>query len=888
MAATPNADFVSKLAHALFRRPAPTYAGAGSMAGSTGSAHRSGSADPVRWTRARDLFHAALELAPDARDAFLESACGSDQPLREEVSSLLVSDDQAGTFIEQPASALLTAAAGRTFAPRLEPGTLVGRFEILEFLGAGGISEVYRARDSRLGRTVALKFVTDPEDREAGSRLLVEAQHASILNHPNICAVHEAESDHDLPFIVLELVEGPTLAHVLNERRPSIREAVQWAKEIAAALDHAHRVGVIHRDLKSANVALSPTGSVKVLDFGLSRRLTPTDASVQSPAAILSHASVAGTLTHIAPEVLKGAPVDHRVDLWALGVMLYRLTTGRLPFERATPFETADAILDSEPDPLPPSVPIELRQVIERCLAKDPALRFGTAAEVRTSLEAVRLERGTPWRVGMRAVFAALAIAIAIVGWLGWQTSKVPVPGRPMLAVLPFDNSTGDTAQTFFADGVTEELIAALGRIDGVRVIAAGTSMRYRNAARPMRDMARTDGADRLLEGSVARVGEHISLSARVVEASTGRVLWSERYQQNARDVMALHAMIARAVARAVQVEIGADDARHFAAVRAVAPDVYEAYLKGRFYWNQRTADSLRTAIRHFETAIALDPTYAPAYASLADCYNLLGTVMVAGGSPREWRPKAMEAAIKALQIDGELGEAHATLGYVRHYDWQWTEAETSFRRAIALNPNYAQGRIWYANFLCSLGRFDEAVEEAQVARDLDPLSLIVSTNVGWVFFRARRYDEAIAEYTRGLALDHTYLQAHMRLADAYLAVGRFADAISEGETVARLANRSPAEVMMMERNKLLAGRPNEFERRLDELIASAANGYSSPATIANAYFAVGRNDEGFLWLERAYRERSNNMAYLGVEPVYDGVRDDLRFKAMLRGIGLP
>ena len=278
------------------------------MAGSTDSAHLSGSADPIRWTRARDLFHAALELAPDDRDAFLESACGSDRQMREEVSSLLVSDVQAGTFIEQPASTLLTAAPGHTFAPRLEPGALVGRFEILEFLGAGGISEVYRARDSRLGRTVALKFVTDPNDREAGSRLLVEAQHASILNHPNICAVHEAENDHDPPFIVLELVEGPTLADVLNERRPSLREAVQWAKEIAAALDHAHRCGVIHRDLKSANVALSPTGAVKVLDFGLSRRLTETDASVQSPAAILSNASVAGTLTHIAPEVLKGSP----------------------------------------------------------------------------------------------------------------------------------------------------------------------------------------------------------------------------------------------------------------------------------------------------------------------------------------------------------------------------------------------------------------------------------------------------------------------------------------------------------------------------------------------------------------------------------------------------
>ncbi|MEO7135708.1 MAG: protein kinase [Vicinamibacterales bacterium] len=860
------------------------------MADSLGSAPSPpGSADPVRWTRARDLFHAALQLAPEDRAAFLESACGNDQRLRAEVSSLLASDEQAGAFIEQPASTLLADSAARPFAPRIAPGAVVGRFEILEFLGAGGTNEVYRARDSRLGRTVALKFVTDPADREAGSRLLAEAQHVSILNHPNICGVHEAENDDELPFIVLELVEGPTLSDLLNERRPSTREVVQWAKEIAAALDHAHRRGVIHRDLKSANVAVSPDGGVKVLDFGLSRRLTGTDWLAQSPAAILTNASVAGTLTHIAPEVLKGAPLDHRVDLWAFGVMLYQMTTGLLPFKRATAFETANAILEEAPDPLPATVPSDLRRLIERCLAKDPALRLATAAELREALDAVRFERlASGRRLGRQPMLVAIALAIAIAGWFGWWQTSGTVTAPPVLAVLPFDNSSGDASQTFFADGLTEELIAALGRIDGVRVIAAGTSMRYRNAARPMRDMARADGADRLLEGAVARVAGEIRLSARVVEASTGRVVWSENYRRDAQEVLALQATIARAVARSVQVELSAEDARHFAAVRAVAPDVYEAYLKGRFYWNQRTADSLRTAVRHFETAIALDPTYAPAYASLADCYNLLGTVLVAGGSPTEWRPKAMEAAIKALQIDAELGEAHATLGYVRHYDWQWTEAENSFRRAIALNPNYALGRIWYANLLCSLRRFDEAVAEVLMARDLDPLSLIVSTNVGWVFHRARRNEEAIAEYTRGLSLDSTYLQAHMRLTDSYLAVGRLNDAVDESETVARLSNRRPADVMLLERTKLLAGRPNEFERRLGDLIASSAKGYASPAAIATAYFAVGRKDEGFVWLERAYRERTNNIVYLAVEPVYDGVRDDPRFQAILRGIGLP
>jgi eukaryotic-like serine/threonine-protein kinase len=844
------------------------------------------SADPIRWARTRDLFHAALELDPELRAAFVESECGDDDVLRQELMSLLASDVEARDFIEQPAAAVLARDAHRSFGPRLAPGTVLGRYEILEFLGAGGISQVYRARDSRLGRTVALKVVTDPDDGEAGSRLLVEAQHASMLSHPNICGVYEAEHDGALPFIVLELVEGATLSHILKERRPSIQEIVHWGKQIAAALDHAHRRGVIHRDLKSANVAFSPDGGVKVLDFGLSRRIVTTQRAQQSPAAILTNASVGGTLTHIAPEVLRGEPPDHRVDLWALGVMLYELTTGLLPFKRPTALETANAILDEAPEPLPTSVPSDLKRVVERCLAKDPALRYSSAAELSAGLDAVLLN-SPRWRLVPKYVaVAALVITVGAAAWFAGR--PVPTPRTPTLAILPFGNSSADTSQGFFADGVTEELVATLGRLDGLRVIAASTSSRFRDEGKGFRDVAREAGVDRLLEGSVAKAGNEIRLTARLIEASTGRVLWEDEYERDAREIHALHAAIANAVAKAVRIDVSAEDARHFATVRAVDPDVYEAYLKGRYYWNQRTAASLRMAVEYFEMALKLDPTYAPAYASLADCYNLLGTVMVAGGSPRQWRPKAMEAAVKALQIDAELSEAHAALGYVRHYEWQWAEAEKSLRRAITLNPNNALARIWYANLLCSLRRFNEAIDQVLIARDLDPLSLIVSSNVGWVYYRARRNSEAIAEYERGLALDSTYLQSHMRLADAYLAAGRFDQAIAEGETVARLSNRSVADLMLLEKVKLLAGRSNEFNRRLEELIALSSKGYASPAAIANAYFSVGRNDEGFVWLERSYNERTNNMAYLAVEPVYDGVRDDPRFKALLRAIGLP
>ncbi len=754
---------------------------------------------------------------------------------------------------------------------------------------------MYKARDTRLERTVAIKFVSDPGDADAGRRLLAEAQHASRLSHPHICGVHEVEDVDGLPFIVLECIEGDTLREVIRRSPPSSGDAVRWGMQIAAALDHAHRRGVIHRDLKASNVALTPDGQVKVLDFGLSRRVDPA-ADATSPAAILSDASVAGTLTHIAPEVLHGQPVDARSDLWALGVMLYEMVCGVVPFTGTTPFETANAILHDAPRRLPSKVGPGLRRVIDRCLVKDPSGRFQSAAELRDALDAVSgVTRAptAPWttwsRTARRTAAGALVVAAAGGAYLFGVLPPAPADAPPpVLAVLPFNDTSTGASQPFFTSGLTEGLIAELGRIDSLRVISAATTMRYQNRPGAVPEMVRETGATLVLRGSVSRAADGVRITAELLEAGTGRVIWSEVYERPIRTLQALHGTIATAVSRASAVELGEGDRGRFATARAVDPEVYEAYLKGRYHWNQRTDESLRAAVVEFQAALALDPTYAPAYAALADCYNLLGTVMVGGGSPRQWRPRASEAAIKALQIDSGLAEAHATLGYIQHYNWEWDAAEQSLRRAIALNPSNALARIWYANLLSSRLRHDEAIREVTVARDLDPLSLVVNTNVGWVLYMARRNDEAIAQYVKTLALSAGYVQAHARLGDAYMQANRHDDAIGELTTVVRLTNDSATSRVALAQIYALAGRNADARRLLERALVERGEKYVSSGALANVYVALGDHDQAFEWLEQSHRDRANNVAYLAVEPLYDRIRQEPRFQALVKAAGLP
>jgi len=855
-----------------------------------------------RWTRVKALFLEALEYPDSDRSAFIARASAGDADLKEELDSLLASEKAAASFCESPAVGLLATALlpGPETVPRLPPGTRLGAYEITGFIAAGGMGAVYRARHTLLGREVAIKTIGPGlADDAARRRLIREAQHASTLTHPNICAIHDVGEADGVPFIVMTYVNGRTLREMVGESALSIRDALEYGAQIAGALEHAHERGIIHRDLKSSNIVIDAKGEAIVLDFGLARRL-PDAAGVQPLELTLTRpGALAGTLSHMSPEVLRGERADTRSDVWALGVLLYELVMGELPFTGRTPFETTSAILGDAPKPMNPRVPLALRLVIERCLIKDPAGRYQRAQPVADALDAIKRRRAWPVvgrllvsarrRTLYSAAAAALLLPLLVVAANRVRTEFGATFSKRIstLALVPLENATGDPGADYYAEGITDALISQLGAASDVRVLSRVSTARAARTAKTVTEIGTQLGADVIVQGALHRSPDQITIDVRLVRPSDGRVLWSETYERNAREVLALEADVVRGLAGAIQLTLKPEARERLAAIRAVSPDVYEAYLKGRFEWNKRTPTSLQLAVEHFTRAVELDPTYAPAHAALADCFNQLGSVMVGSGSPREYRPRAVAEAIKALQIDPYSAEAHAALGYVWHYEWRWVDAEKEFRRAIELNPSYSLVRIWYANLLMSRLRMKEALEQVTAARDIDPFSLIVNTNVAWILDGAGRHEDAIAQLRKTLALDSTYVQARSRLAGALASAGRFTEALDEANRLVTLSDSSVPALALVATIDTRAGRRDEARALLDDLLARSRRQYVPSVLIALMFNALGDPDSALTWLEKAFDEHSNAIAYLAVDYQNDPLRRDPRFQALLARAGL-
>jgi TolB-like protein/tetratricopeptide (TPR) repeat protein/predicted Ser/Thr protein kinase len=860
-----------------------------------------GSAAPGsgRWLRVKAIFLEIVERPRSERGGALDELCAGDQDVRREVESLFASEAEASGLLELPAHTLFSDDDTDAWRPRLEPGARLGQYEISNFIAAGGMGEVYRARHTVLDRAVAIKTVGgDPSDSTGRRRLIREAQHAATLTHRNICTIYEVGETADQPFIVMEYLDGRSLREVLHQGPCELRRALRIGVQVADALSHAHEHGIIHRDLKSSNIVVDSTGRAIVLDFGLAKRVPSSNDGAQRDSTLTTQGAVAGTLSHMAPELLLGSQADARSDVWALGVLLYELVTGQLPFTGRTSYETSAAILADPPRPMGTHVPLALRLVIEQCLAKKPDARYQQASDVRGALDAIERRRSWPL-VGRllistrRRTLQALAAAVVLIPALVWtgarlrtQFARLVVAANPTLAILPLANASGDSTTSYFADGMTDALIAQLGATANVRVISRASASRVAKGGATTADVAKRLGANMLVEGTLRRSSGRVAVDMRLMEPSRGRVLWSDTYDRDAADVLVLQADVVRAIAQAIRLTIRPDAETRLTMVRAVRPDVYEEFLKGRFAWNQRTPESLRQAVAHFTRAVELDPTYAPAHAALADCYNQLGTVMVGTGSPQQFRPRAEAEAIKALQIDPYSAEAHAALGYAKHYGLQWTDADHEFRRAIELNPSYSLVHVWYANLLMSRRRFDEALREVGSARELDPFSLIVNTNVAWILDFSGRHQAAIDQLRATLALDSGYVQAHMRLAGALVSAGRFDEALVEARRVLALTGRTPSGLSGLAVTLARAGHREEAEQTLAELVELSHAHYVPAWSIGSVYAALGIADSAEVWMERAFEEKSNVIAYLGVDPEARTLRGNPRFQRVLAQAG--
>jgi eukaryotic-like serine/threonine-protein kinase len=865
-----------------------------------------------------ELFQGALEVDKDRRAAFLDRGCGDDEELRKEVEALLAYDKRAERFIESPA----IQEAPELIADDEDSSTVtmdaVGPFKLVRKLGSGGMGEVYLARDSRLGRNVALKLLDRNLIADSGSRMrfLREARLASALDHPNICTIHEVGEAAGLLFIAMQYVEGETLKQVIASHPLDLESLLSMSLQVSNALAAAHTQGIIHRDIKSSNIMITPGGQAKVLDFGLARPLEREDDDSE-----LTHAgAVMGTPTYMSPEQARGERTDHRSDIFSLGVVMYEMATGRTPFKCKSREQTMNAVIHQPHAPvaeLNNEVPSELCAVIDKALAKQADDRYQSVGDVTNELRRVakivglegynssdplmvpyvppstsggwsRKRGSIPplWQVTASCLLVVMAAAITYLMFFR-NASSLSAGEIKSLAVLPLENLSGDPSQEYFADGMTDALIGDLAKITGLQVISRTSSMHYKGTKQPLNEIARELKVDAVVEGTVQRSGDRVRVRAQLIRASTDQHLWSETYERDLRDVLALESEIAQAVVREIQMKITPDEQARLSDRVGVNRKALDDYLQGRYLLGRK--EQLHRAIEYFQSALKQDPNYAPAYAGLAASYNTSQSVAISELPPLEARRQAEAAALKALQLDGTLAEAHAALGYIYHYDWNWDAAEQELRRAIELDPNSAQAHSIYSLHLsANEKRAGEAIAEADRAQELDPLSLSASTLRGFVLTNARRYDEAIEQLRRVIALDPNNYLAHWFLGAAYAADRRFDEAIAVSERAVVLSNRAPGALGVLGMCYGLAGRKAEATKILNELLALNRHRYVTPVALVDAYIGLGAKDQTFAWLEKAYQERSNFMAYLKVQAITDPLRNDPRFDELLRRMGIP
>jgi serine/threonine protein kinase/tetratricopeptide (TPR) repeat protein len=823
-------------------------------------------------------------------------------------------------------------------------GTQLGRYEIRSKIGEGGMGEVYLAEDVRLHRQVALKILPSEvaANKDRMRRFEQEAQAAATLNHPNIAHIYEIGEHDGRHFIAMEFIDGVTLRGKIHREHAELRKLLRYLQQVAEGLAKAHAAGIIHRDLKPDNVMITRDGYAKILDFGLAKlseqtRRQDVEPQAEAPTAVMQrpHSTpglVMGTVGYMSPEQAQGRPVDYRSDIFSFGCLLYEAATGQRAFESESTIDTLHRIVHASVPlvkDVNPSAPGDLTRIARRCLAKDPDERYQSIKEAAIELRDVRRELegaeefdttvpptsvGSPvasptssgatvsgssvstapvssveyivtgikrHKLASIIVLAVLAVGgVAMAAYL--RNTEVAIDS---IAVLPFVNQSGDPNTEYLADGLTESIINNLTRLPSLKVIARSSVFRYKGKdADPMKAGGEL-GVRAVLTGRLLQRGDSLMVSAELVDVRNNKQLWGEQYNRKVADALAVQQEISREITEKLRLRLSGEEQQRLVRRDTANPEAYQFYLRGRFYWNKRTADGIRKAIEQFQQAIERDPNYALGYVGLADCYILLEEY--AGVPSSEALPKARAAADRALQLDDTLAEAHTSSAFVYYSQWRWAEAEQEFRRAISLNPNYATTHHWFSVYLMTKRRFDEVQKEIKRAQELDPLSPIIGINVANLYLLTGDADSAVEQCKRLIELDPGFYGGPEQLGLAYLRQRRYEEAIAALQKAAEMSGRANDSLSDLGNAYAVAGKRAESLAIVKELEARYARREANELNIAYVYAGLDDRDRTFEWLEKAFQQRSGSLTsvtwYLGFETP----RSDSRYADLVRRMGL-
>jgi eukaryotic-like serine/threonine-protein kinase len=774
-------------------------------------------------------------------------------------------------------------------------GEVIGRYRILERLGRGGMGDVFKAEDMKLQRFAALKFLPPHriEEARARERFLLEARSASLLDHPNICTIFEideaaAKDGSKLLYMAMAYYEGETLAARLDRGPLPVPEALGITAQILRGLQRAHEHEILHRDIKPANLMLTPRGEVKILDFGLAR--------LADRERITRDGQVVGTPAYMAPEQVLDRQLDARTDLWGVGVVLYEMVSGMLPFDTPDEAVLLLTIAGGSPEPLVSLATRELMvvgPVVNKALARLPADRYSSAQEMLVDVERllghIQGEIPAP-PVAPAAPPRASRVARRATGPASFNraaSASRPRAQAPSVAVLPFADLSADRDQEYFCAGIAEELIDALARIRGLRVASRSSAAYFKGQGADVRTIADHLEVATVLEGSVRRHGERVRVNVQLTSAEDGHLLWSGRFDRELGDIFSIQEQIALAIVEKLEVALDPAEQEALEQRPTESPEAYQKYLEGRHYWNRRTREGLEKGIRCFETALESDQSFARAWAGLADSHLVLA--IYGGAPPREVMPKARQAALRAIELDGTLAEAHTSLACIQAvFDWDWPRAEKTFRQAIRLDPGYATARQWLAmNLLTPMRRFAEAEEQLRRALESEPLSPVLRTSLGLLELYRRDFRQAVEHSQATLELDPGFAMSYYCLGLAQAAQEEHVAAVASLVRARELAPESAEIFSALASSRALAGERAVAQRKLQALLARRLEGYVPATLVAQLQVALGEREAAFEWLHRAVEERCIDLLWLGVKPLFDSLQDDPRFPGLMKTLGL-